>query len=202
MIWQPFALDYAAMLKKTDMPLALTALRAILGPVIVLLALYYPSHIGFGLCLVIAFLSDVFDGIIARRLNVATPNLRRLDSLADTIFYVGALFAAFNLHKDIILDHRGSLVLLAVLEVTRYVFDLYKFGREASYHMWTSKLWGICLFYGFMALLIFDQAGPVTLAIYIGIVSDLEGLLISLVLKEWKSDVPTIFHAVQLNRSA
>jgi phosphatidylglycerophosphate synthase len=37
---------------------------------------------------VVAFLSDIFDGILARRLGVATANLRRLDSAADSA-YVG-----------------------------------------------------------------------------------------------------------------
>ena len=48
----------------------------------------------FGVCLILAFLSDVFDGILARRLNVATPDLRRLDSIADSTFYLAALLAA------------------------------------------------------------------------------------------------------------
>jgi hypothetical protein len=42
---------------------------------------------------------------------------------------------------------------------------------------------------------------PVSVAIYIGIAADLEGLAISMVLREWKTDVPTILHAFRL-RSA
>ena len=63
---------------------------------VVLLALYLPSPSGFGLCLIAAFLSDVFDGILARRLGVATPTLRRLDSIADSVFYLAAVFAAIT----------------------------------------------------------------------------------------------------------
>jgi CDP-diacylglycerol--glycerol-3-phosphate 3-phosphatidyltransferase len=184
-------------------PLALTALRIALAPVVVLLAMYRPSAAAFGACLIAAFVSDVFDGIIARRLNVATPALRRLDSAADTIFYLAAVFAVWRLHPAAITQRFAPLGVLAVLELVRYGIDFAKFGREASYHMWSSKLWGIALFAGFFSVLVLGEAGtPVSLAVYVGILADMEGLAISMVLVEWRSDVPTLMHALQLRREA
>jgi len=180
-------------------PLALTALRAALAPVVVALALAWPAPWSFGACLVTAFVSDVFDGIVARRLGIATPGLRRLDSLADSLFYVAALFAAWHLHPDAIRAQAPALALLAVLELTRYVVDLRKFGKEASYHMWSSKLWGVALLAGFLALLVFDEPrGFVPAAIWVGVAADLEGLAISCVLSRWRTDVPTLWHALRL----
>ncbi len=153
----------------------------------------------FGACLITAFLSGVFDGILARRLNVATPNLRRLDSVADTIFYLSAILAAWRLYPGAITERLAPLLALCGLELVRYLFDLAKFGREASYHMWSSKLWGVALFVGFFALLALGISGlPVSVAIYVGIVADLEGLAISIVLRQWETDVPTILHAFRL----
>ena len=63
-------------------PLFLVLFRAALAPIVIWLALRLPNPIGFGTCLATAFLSDVFDGALARRLNVATDALRRLDSAA------------------------------------------------------------------------------------------------------------------------
>lgn len=180
-------------------PLALTAMRALLAPVLVLLAILFPAKALLGACLVLAFLSDVFDGVIARRLQVSTPGLRRLDSLADSLFYIGALFAAWHLHPSVIQAHLPALLVLIALEIARYAFDLAKFGREASYHMWSSKLWGIFLFAGFYSLLALGSPGPLfKLAIYAGIVADCEGLAISMILREWRTDVPTFAHAMQL----
>ena len=184
-------------------PLALTLLRALLAPVVVVLALARPLPWAFGACLVAAFLSDLFDGILARRLGVATPALRRLDSAADTLFYLAATFAAWHLHPDAIRGRAGMLAALVALELARYAFDAWKFRREASYHMWSSKLWGIALFAGFVALLAFDADGVlVDLAVLVGIVADLEGLAISAVMPRWQSDVPTIVHAWRLRRKA
>ena len=183
-------------------PLALTATRAVLGPALVLQAIVHPSEAIFGICLVAAFLSDVFDGIIARRLGIATVDLRRLDSIADSIFYVCAVYVAWHLHEAQVREYLVPLAILLGLELVRYVFDYLKFRREASYHMWSSKAWGVALFVGFFCLLALGISGwPVGLAIYVGIVTDLEGLAVSATLRTWRTDVPSIFHAFELRRS-
>ena len=180
-------------------PIALTGLRALLGPVVVLLALFFPDRALLGACLVLAFVSDVLDGVVARRLGVATPGLRRLDSIADSVFYLGALVAAWRLHPSVILGYLPELLVLGGLEVARLVLDMAKFGREASYHAWSAKLWGILLFLGFFALLALGSPSLwFTLAIYAGIVADIDGLAISLLLREWRTDVPSFVHALRL----
>jgi phosphatidylglycerophosphate synthase len=183
------------------LPLFLTALRAALAPVMVLLALYLPSAGGFAICLIAALLSDIFDGKIARRLGIATPNLRRLDSIADSIFYVAATYCVWVLHQKAITDNALPLMLLLALELARYLFDLAKFKKEASYHMWSSKLWGLFLFTGFFSALVFGETGyPVYLAIYFGLFADLEGLIISMILPVWKNDVPSFVHALRIRK--
>jgi CDP-diacylglycerol--glycerol-3-phosphate 3-phosphatidyltransferase len=185
----------------SSIPLLLTVLRAVLAPVMLLFAWYYPRPLAFGVCLILAFLSDVFDGILARRLNVATPGLRRLDSIADSVFYVAALLAAWHLHSTELREYLPALVLLGAVEAVRYAVDLWKFRREAAYHLWSSKAWGICLFVGFFSLLVLDRGGLfVAVPIYVGILVDLEGLAVSFVLREWTSDVPSVVHAWRLRQ--
>jgi CDP-diacylglycerol--glycerol-3-phosphate 3-phosphatidyltransferase len=184
-------------------PLILTASRALLAPIVAGLSLYAPVPGLFAACLIAALLSDVFDGVIARRLNVATPTLRRLDSAADTLFYAGCVFAAWRLYPAAIKERWVPLCILVVLELLRYLIDFTKFRREASYHMWSSKLWGISLFVSFFWMLVLASTGvTVSIAIYAGIVADLEGVLISVLLPRWKSDVPTFFHALRFRKNA
>jgi CDP-diacylglycerol--glycerol-3-phosphate 3-phosphatidyltransferase len=184
------------------LPLTLTALRGALGPVVLVLSFVSPRPDAFAICLVVALLSDYFDGVIARRLRVATPNLRRLDSAADSVFYICALIAAWHLHSVLLEPYLSALGFLLAVELFRYCFDYKKFGKEASYHMWSSKLWGVALFAAFFSVLVNGEAGwPVATAIYLGIAADLEGLAISAILVQWRADVPTIFHAVRLTRA-
>ena len=186
----------------TRLPLMLTALRALLSPVMVLLAWFAPSGAAFAACLVAAFVSDILDGVVARRLGIATATLRRLDSVADSLFYAGAALAAWHLHPTAITSRWWPLCALLALEACRYAYDLAKFRREASYHMWSSKAWGVALFAAFLVLL---GAGRDTVlvdaAIWLGILADLEGLAISVVLRDWRTDVPTLVHALRLRRS-
>lgn len=185
------------------LPLSLTALRAALAPALLIIAYRGGSHIGFGLCLLTAFLSDIFDGMLARRLGVATPGLRRLDSAVDTFFYLSALYCLWHLHRAALLTRADALLTLAALEALRYAFDWWKFRREASYHMWSSKLWGVALFLAFFLLLAVGSDGAATsVAIYLGILADLEGIALSLVLDRWQSDVPTLAHALRRRSEA
>jgi CDP-diacylglycerol--glycerol-3-phosphate 3-phosphatidyltransferase len=184
-------------------PLGLTLLRALLGPVVLALAMWAPNPALFAACLIVAFLSDVFDGIIARRLKVATANIRRMDSIADSVFYVCTGIAAYLLYPQALRDRAMPLLALITLELARYGLDYLKYRRETSYHMWSSKAWGICLFLGFLMLLGWGQTGLwLSLAIYAGIVADIEGLLISLVLPTWQHDVPSLVHALRLRQQA
>ena len=179
-----------------QIPLALVILRALLAPVILVIGFINPSAPAFAACLVVAFLSDYFDGVLARRLGVATSNLRRLDSIADTLFYVCAALAAYATAPQLLQPHYGALAILFALEVLRYAYDLLKFGKEASYHMWSSKLWGLLLFLAMFSVLVLHAGGWIAaVCIYWGILTDIEGLAISATLQTWRTDVPTLWHA-------
>lgn len=92
------------------------------------------------------------------------------------------------------------LAVLGTLEVARYGFDWYKFRREASYHMGSAKLFGLALFLGcFWLLACGSDNATLTVAICCGILSDVEGLLISARLNSWRADVPSLFHAIRVD---
>jgi len=183
-------------------PLLLTLLRAGLAPVLVLLALFAPLPVAFAACLSLAAVSDYFDGAIARHLAIVTPGLRRLDSLADLLFFLAALFALWWLYPGVLTGHAGALTVLIALGLLRYAVSYAKFGREASYHLWSSKVWGFALFLGFYALLVLQSDGVwITLVIWLGILAALEDLAVSVVLREWRTDVPTLVHAWRLRHA-
>lgn len=185
-----------------QLPIALTTLRVVLGPIMIALAWAEANSLWFVLCLSGAFLSDYLDGAVARRLGIATAALRRYDSIADSVFYVCVLAATWILYSEIVLGHLSGILVLVALELARYVLDFVKFGREASYHLWSAKGWGVVLFGAFVALFGFQSDGLVKPAIALGILSDLEGLLVSFTLPVWAHDVPTLFHAYRIRKAA
>jgi len=173
----------------------------LLAPVLILMYGFNVGSVWYGVILGAGFFSDVFDGILARKLGIATERLRALDSMADTIFYLGVFLVAALKHPQLLMPFWLPLTGFFLLEIGRHVFDQVKFGRSAAYHMWSAKIWGIFLFAGFTEILVFDVAGIGFLgALTLGILTNLEGLGASIVLREWHHDVPTIYHAFALRQ--
>jgi CDP-diacylglycerol--glycerol-3-phosphate 3-phosphatidyltransferase len=84
-----------------SVPLVLTLLRILLGPIFLVVYLYYQD---FGITLAwlpyillflagISELSDMFDGVLARRHNKVTELGKLLDPMADSIFRLSVLLA-------------------------------------------------------------------------------------------------------------
>lgn len=176
--------------------LALTSLRLVLGPVLLLLAWAGIGGAPAVAVVLAAFGSDYFDGVLARRFRVDSALVRRFDSATDTVFFLCAAWSAWLLHADLVRPFLWLAAAVVALEVTRYVYDFAKFRREAAYHAWSAKAWGLSLFAAFVALMGFRQATPwVPLTLALGIVADTEGLAISIVLPAWTHDVKSVCHA-------
>ena len=157
----------------------------------------------FAAVIFVAFVSDYFDGVIARRLGVATPELRHFDSRADLVFYATAAWAVWTLRPDVARSIAVPALIVIALDVVRHVFDFSKFGRDVAYHAWSSKAWGLSLAAALILLLGFGITNPfVPIAVYLGLIAQVEGLMISIVLPVWTSDVATIFRAIELRKRA
>jgi CDP-diacylglycerol--glycerol-3-phosphate 3-phosphatidyltransferase len=149
--------------------------------------------------IVLALLSDIYDGVLARRLGTETTLLRRADSAADTLFYVCAAWAAWILNPNSVRSVWGILAALLGLELFRYLFDFLKFHREASYHAYSAKTWGLFLSLAVILLLAYNIAGRLLLvALWLGILANIEGLAISMILPVWSHDVRSVVHAFKL----
>ena len=178
---------------KIHLPWAMVWLRVLLCPVIVLGARRGWDGKWLGLIVLIALLDDIYDGILARRWGCDTVNLRRADSAADTVFYLGVAAALWTREQQLLRGNWHLLLTLALLELARHAFDRWKFGRAAAYHSYLAKLWGLVM--GAAVIAVLGFGGPrwlVWVSLLIGIASDLEGLTISLLLPRWQNDVKTI----------
>ena len=182
-------------------PEVLIAFRAACAPAIFVLACFrFPGPILAGVLLA-AFLSDVFDGVVARRLGIATAGLRHADTLVDTAFYTAAAVALWVYVPGVFARCSVPLSLLIVIHVSRTTFELAKYGRIASYHMWSSKALGVLLLttmtWGFLA----GHPGLlIPIALWATILNELEGFGTSLILPAWTADVKSFRHALDIKR--
>jgi len=186
-----------------SIPIALTTFRLLLAPVLVGLVYMHAPRIALAGVVMAAFISDYFDGVLARRLGVATPELRHFDSRADLVFYATAAWAVYVVHPDVARSVAVPALIVIGLDVVRHVFDFAKFGRDVAYHAWSSKAWGLSLAVALVLLLGFGIVEPfVGIAVWLGLLAQTEGLSISIVLPRWTTDVPTIMRALELRKKA
>ena len=178
-------------------PQLLIAFRAACAPVIFVLACYRFPGVVLAAVVLAACVSDVFDGVIARATGTATPGLRYADTIVDTIFFVAAAIALRVAVPGAFGGLWLPLVTLIVVHVSRWTFELTKYGRIAPYHMWSSKVLGLVLAGALVTA--FVTGRPTILlgvGLWLGVVNELEGFVASLLLTEWQADVPTVFHVV------
>jgi phosphatidylglycerophosphate synthase len=182
--------------------MGLTVLRLLLAPVLVWLVYAGAPGVVFAGVVLVAFVSDYFDGVIARRLGVASAELRHFDSRTDLVFYATAAWAVWRLHPDVVRSIAIPALIVVGLDVVRHIFDFAKFGSDVAYHAWTSKVWGLSLALALVLLMGFGISEPfIGIAVILGLVAQLEGLVISVVLPVWTHDVPTLIHALRIRET-
>ena len=179
--------------------LGLTAMRALLGPATIMLAQMRADGRLIALALFAAIVSDVYDGRIARRFGVDGAELRRLDSVADSIFYVCAAIALWIAHPGIVAAHALLLAGFFGMQLAGYLVDLVKFGRDTSYHAWSARVTGALLFIAATVIFCLGRAGPwLSIALVVGMLSHLDAFAITMILPEWRHDVHTIGAALEI----
>lgn len=144
-------------------------------------------------------LTDIFDGIIARRLNVSSEKLRRLDSSIDQVFFISITMATYLQCKAFFYNNYLMLAILLGTEALTYIVSFIKFKKEVATHAISSKIWTLILFATLIHIMVNCRA-PVLFqwCFYVGMISRLEIVAILLLLRKWTNDVPSVYHAVLL----
>jgi phosphatidylglycerophosphate synthase len=188
---------------KAKIPIMLILFRLALAPIIIGLV-YYRGEESRSIVIVLMYLgllSDIFDGIIARNLNVSTEKLRRFDSQTDMLFWLSLGISTWMLYPDLIRDNKVAIFTILGMEAMCYIISILKFKKETCTHAYLSKLWGISLLIAFTSLIGYNHAGfPFKMAIILGIVSHLDRIFITLLLPEWTHDIPSFYHAYKIRK--
>ncbi|NEU78898.1 CDP-alcohol phosphatidyltransferase family protein [Nostoc sp. UIC 10630] len=187
----------------TLIPSGLVLFRFLISPFLLLDALDGKTSIWFIIGFVAAFLSDIFDGIIARRLGVSTAQLRQADSWADVCLFSCIFISAWIVHQDILVTYSVPLLMIVFAQLLWWVVNLVKYGKPASYHTYSAKFWGITLFIAIIALFGFDYAGvALWLTCIAGTIHSVEEIAMTLILPVWTHDVLSIFHALNIRQKS
>jgi phosphatidylglycerophosphate synthase len=188
-------------LRKQHIPWMMAAGRALLGPVLVIGEKCRWSGLALASLIVTALLSDIFDGILARRWKCDTAAVRLFDSMADTAFYGCVLLAMWTGMPTMWAAHEKGIVALLAMEAINHGLGLAKFRKPPSYHSYLAKTFGLVLAAATVTVFATGRADTLlTMALTLGVASNVEGVAMSLLLPIWQRDVKTLAAAWRLRQ--
>ena len=184
-------------------PILLIYVRLLIGFAIIYLSFKQIDNYKFFaiLLLTIGLLTDIFDGIIARRHKVSTEILRRLDSTIDQVFFISVAIATYIQCPSFFIANAVKLKILFGFEVLTYLVCFLKFRKEIATHSLGAKVWTLLLFGTLIQVILNCQSTILfNICFWVGLLTRLEIISIILTLKKWTNDVPTIFHSLKLRQ--
>ncbi|HEY9791221.1 MAG TPA: CDP-alcohol phosphatidyltransferase family protein [Candidatus Obscuribacterales bacterium] len=183
------------------LPDFLTLSRAVLAPALLWSAFCWEHRLGvlFLTLYVIGFLTDVFDGRLARRLGTVNPWSAGLDSQCDLIFHGSALACIVAFRPDVCAFYQYLIMLAVSAQVVHWSAGFFKFGRLVGYHTRWTKIWSVVLFVAVVEVSISTTSVLMLPALVLAIASSLEETAITYVLREYRTDVSSLRAALRLS---
>jgi hypothetical protein len=159
----------------------LTALRLLLVPLLwVLAVLGLPRYVGIGL--IVSAVSDILDGVVARRSDQTSAFGSRFDSMTDMVTAVSAIAWTAMVAPDVVEDHPLLLLGASALALASPVVGWIRFRRFADLHLHSARAAGV-VGYAFVihAFLVGPYLEPLFyLGVALAIVASLEALWLQL----------------------
>ncbi len=185
--------------KLVTIPNILSGLR--LSSVPVLLVLARQGYAGaYFVLFIFALFTDLADGYLARKLHQESEFGARLDSWGDFSLYISTPLCAWWLWPEIV--HREASYIIAVLAgfAVPIMIGFAKYRRLTSYHTRGAKLSAVLMGVGTILLFAGGPAWLFRFSTVVLVLTQIEEIAITVVSPVWRSNVPTLRHALRRNR--
>ena len=197
-LWlRPFGMnDKRSEQPKLTLPNVLTGFRFVAAPLLLWLA-WQDYALAFMGLLAVVFLSDLLDGMAARRFGQVSQFGATLDSCADVVTYLTIALCCWWLWPDIVLREWVYVAAIVAGILLPTLVGLVKFGCFTSYHTWAVKLSVFAMGSGLYILFFGGPAWPFRMAALLCFLAAVEEVAITLLLPCRESDVRSIWHVMQ-----
>ncbi len=175
--------------KMKSIPNLLSFGRIVLSLVLVL---FEPLSLPFYIIYVVSGLTDIFDGMIAKKLAIVSKFGARLDSIADFIMICVVLVLLYPIINPSIWTSIW-IVCICLLRFTSVGIAFKKYKTPASIHTYGNKLTGILLFIYPLLLPVISSRAIVIIICVIASASAVEELMIQLTSSQLQLDKRSIF---------
>jgi CDP-diacylglycerol--glycerol-3-phosphate 3-phosphatidyltransferase len=183
-----------------QLPNLISAARLACVPLLAYLA-YAGSNAWFTSLLIAALISDIVDGMIARRFGLCSDFGSLLDSIADVSTLCVAIYGITVFHPAVLHAHWIASLAMIGSWGMGCVLALLRYGRLSSFHTYTAKIAAYLLgiFIGVLFLSGF-QPWLFYLAVVVSDVGNIEEMLLLWLLPEWRADVRGLWWVLRKRR--
>ncbi len=150
----------------------------------------------FFILLGLSLLTDLVDGPLARWLGQESRLGAKLDTIADACTLLAGIFGLFIFEGHNLGSERAWLYLFLASYAAAALASLAKFGGLPAYHLYLSKTAAFCAAVFFAWLYLIDYSRQIFLVVVVlGILANIESLLVTLRLRRFRTDITSIFAA-------
>lgn len=183
--------------KLINLPNFISIIRILMAPVLFYFALTQQPF--WFLCvLIFTAFTDVLDGFVARSLHQITALGAHLDSWGDFIIYSTSAICAWILWPEIVLREWYYCLMIVLSFTLPVVVGLIKFHTLTSYHTWSVKLAVAATVIGYFLLFSELLDWPFKLAAMLCLYAAAEEIAITLLLRNERTDIRTVWKAIKL----
>jgi cardiolipin synthase (CMP-forming) len=177
-------------------PNLLCLIRLVGSLVLVAIALADAPEVFLVTFLVLA-LSDYLDGKLAIWLDQQTTFGARLDTVADAVLFGAILFGAVWMKGDRLWAESAWLFAAIGSYAVSVAASYAKFRKLPSYHTRAAKTSNFLMLLAAAALFSGWAIWPLRLACAAVTLTNLEALAITRVLRHWRVNIPSLYHALR-----
>lgn len=182
-------------------PNIISTLRIIIAPFLLYFA-WRNNSLLFLIFFIIALLSDTFDGYLARKFDQISELGGKLDSWGDFVIYLTVPICAWWLWPELIVQEIVFVIIAIASFFVPILAGFLKYRRLTSYHTWGAKIAAILMGISTPLLFVGGPAWPFRLSTTFFVLAELEEISITAILPEWRANVPSLWHALKISKSA
>jgi len=176
----------------------ITLYRTLIFPVLLFLIFTHQFEI-FKWLLIISFLTDAVDGIMARKFNVTSVLGAKIDSIGDDLTILAGLTGLMVAHVEFIQEQKIIILSMFGFFIVQIITAIIRYGKISSFHTYLAKTAAILQGIFLCSMFLFEN--PVYWLFYIAAVTTTleltEEIIIVAVLPEWKINVKGLFWVLQ-----
>jgi CDP-diacylglycerol--glycerol-3-phosphate 3-phosphatidyltransferase len=182
-----------------NLPNAISALRLVLAPVLLLLAYERAAH-AFLAVLCVSLVSDIVDGKLARRMALQSDLGAALDSWGDFATYMLVPVCAWWLRPEFVRNEAAFFVTVVLSYSVPVAIGFARYRRLTSYHTRAAKLAAYVVGGATVVIFAGGSPWPFRLATALLVYAEIEEILITFTLPTWHANVPSLAEARRLAR--